>query len=108
MKRGNIVVARLPGSPMSKARPFLVVQRTSTIENSTKITVCAMTSALLGGTSTRPSVTPTAENGLRAVSEIEIDWIYTVPKSNVAGVIGTLDHQTVTQVDIALRRWLDL
>ena len=56
----------------------------------------------------RPLVHPTAENGLRRVSQVETDWIFTFPAARLDEAIGSVDDATLRQVDLALRRWLDL
>lgn len=108
MKRGDVVLVRQPNTPASKARPCVVVQRDSALEAEAKFTVCPMTSHLRGAIGQRPFVSPAAENGLRAPSEVEIDWIYTYPVEVIDGVIGHLDRATMEQVDVGLRRWLQL
>jgi len=108
MKRGDIVVVKEPGSPASKARPCVVVQRSSALETAAKITVCPLTSRLRGAIGQRPFLSPTSENGLRVPSEVEVDWIFTHPVEAIGDVIGRLDKASLETVDIALRRWLDL
>ena len=99
---------REQGSPASKARPCVVVQRDSALAVAVKVTVCPLTSQLRGAAGQRPSVAPTGDNRLRAPSEVEVDWIFTHPVERIGEVIGHLDPPTLAQVDGALRRWLDL
>ena len=47
-------------------------------------------------------------NGLRRVSQVELDWIYTFWKSDFGDVLGTLDQSEMKHVDAALKPWLDL
>ena len=108
MTRGDIVLVREPKSPASKARPSLIVQRTSTLKASSKITLCPITSTLKGGTGRRPFVAPSPENGLLEPSEVQVDWIFSFFRESVGRVIGRLDDVTMREVDAALRRWLDL
>ena len=108
MRRGDVVLIREPNTPASKARPYVVVQRTSTLDVSTKVTACPLTTRLRGSEGRRPFVVPTPGNGLREPSEVEVDWVYTHPATRVDRVIGCLDDATMTQVDDALRRWLSL
>lgn len=108
MKRGDVVIVRESNSPASKARPCIVIQRNSALIASDKVTVCPLTSVLKGSAGQRPFVAPTPENRLRLPSEAEIDWIYTHPIERIGGVVGTIDHPTMLQIDQALRRWLDL
>ena len=108
MKRGNVVLVRMPNSPASKARPCLVVQRDSTLDDPLKVTVCPLTTTLRGITSRRPFVAPSSENGLDAPSEVQIDWVYTFEVVRIGAIIGMVDVATMREVDTALRRWLDL
>jgi mRNA interferase MazF len=108
MKRGDVVLVRQPGSPASKARPYIVVQRSAALDRPTKVTGCPLTSQLRGAAGQRPFVAPSDANGLRVPSEVEVDWIYTHPVNFVAGVIGSVDRPTMDAIDLGLRRWLDL
>ena len=108
MKRGDVVLVREPNTPAGKARPYVVIQRSSTLDVSAKVTGCPLTSRLRGSEGQRPFVAPTPENGLRDPSEVEVDWVYTHRLARVDRVIGHLDDATMTQVDEALRRWLAL
>jgi len=108
LTRGDLVLARHPNSPASKPRPCVVVQRTSTIEGSDKVTLCPLSSTLIGVAAQRPSVAPSPENGLQRHSEVEADWMFTFPKSSIGPTIGRLDDVTLRELDAALRRWLHL
>lgn len=108
MKRGDIVLVREPNTPAGKPRPYVVVQRDAALDRPVKMTGCPLTSSLRGAEGQRPFVAPTPANGLRQPSEVEIDWVYTHSIDRIDGVIGRLDEQTITLVDIALRRWLAL
>lgn len=109
MKRGDVVLVKQPGSPASKARPCIVLQRTSTMEEGVaKITVCSLTSQIDISPLIRPVVLPTPGNGLRKPSAAQIDWIYTHPIEVIGETIGALDEDALTAIDRALRRWLDL
>lgn len=108
MRRGDVVLIQEPGTPASKARPCVVVQRDSGLLTATKITVCPMTSLLRGAAGQRPFIAPAKDNGLTRPSEIQVDWIYTHPREFIGPRIGTVDGATLEQIDMALRRWLNL
>lgn len=108
VKRGDIIIVREPGTPAGKARPYVVVQRNSALEAAAKMTGCPLTTTLRGAAGQRPFVAPDPDNGLRAPSEVEVDWIYTHPLERIDGVIGHVDAPTMDAIDLALRRWLDL
>lgn len=108
MRRGDVILVREPGTPASKARPYVVVQRDSALEAPQKVTGCPLTSRLRGSAGQRPFVAPSPENGLRVASEVQVDLIYTHPIDRVGGVIGHIDAPTMSAVDQTLRRWLSL
>lgn len=108
MKRGDVVLIQEPGTPTAKARPCVIVQRESALAAATKITVCPMTSSLRGAAGQRPLVVPTRDNGLTRPSEVQVDWIYTHPREFIGPRIGTVDPATLEQIEMALRRWLNL
>lgn len=108
MRRGDLILVREPGTPAAKARPYVVVQRTSALDDPSKVTACPLTSVLRGAAGQRPLIVPTTENRLRQPSEVQVDWIYTHPIDRVGGVIGHVDQPTMTTIDEALTRWLDL
>lgn len=108
MKRGDIVVVREPGTPSSKGRPCVVVQRESSLGETSKITVCPLTSRLRGALGRRPVISPSTSNGLRKPCEVQFDWIYSHPTSRIGGHIGSLEPDILDQLDEALRRWLSL
>ena len=108
MKRGDIVLVREPGTPASKARPCIVMQRGSSLGDTSKITVCPLTTHLRGALGGRPLVSPSAENGLTKHCEVEFDWIYTHSLERIGQSIGSLETDILDEVDEALRRWLDL
>lgn len=108
MRRGDIVIVRERGTPAGKRRPCVVIQRDSTLAVATKVTVCPLTTSLRGPDAGRPQLVPTAENGLRQASEVQIDWIYTFDSNRVIATIGRLDATALARIDEALRRWLDL
>ncbi len=56
----------------------------------------------------RPVILPSPGNGLRRASAVEIDWVYTHPIEVIGETIGSLDADTLVQIDAALRRWFDL
>lgn len=108
MKRGDVIRVREPNTPASKARPYIVIQRDDALHFPAKITGCPLTSKLKGAAGQRPLVVPTAENGLRVPSEVEVDWVFTHPVECIDGVVGHVDEGNMRAIDAALRRWLDL
>ena len=108
MRRGDVILVREPNTPAAKARPYVVIQRDSALDQPIRVTGCPLTSHLRGAEGTRPFVVPTSDNGLRIPSEVQVDIVYTYPVERIDGVIGKLDRATMQTIDQALRRWLAL
>ncbi len=108
MRRGDIVIGRAPGEFTTKARPYVVVQSSETIEHSLTVSVCPVTSRLSHSGLIRIRIDPDADNGLKCVSEIEVDLITSMRKSRLDNVVGAIAPAVMTRVDIALKRWLAL
>ena len=104
LKRGSIVTVVLPGD-FGKPRPALIVQSSLFAEHPT-LTVIPLTSELHDLPLFRLTIEPTAENGLRARSQIMVDKIHTVARSRIASVIGELDPATSRTADRAIALWL--
>ena len=86
----------------------MIVQRESALAAAAKVTVCPLTTHLRGAQGQRPFVAPADGNGLTRASEVQVDWIYTHPREFIGPRIGSVDAATLEQIDLALRRWLDL
>lgn len=84
------------------------MQRSSTLPGTSKITACPLSSTIVGDPIIRPVVTPSDQNGLRRVSQVEVDWIFTEGAERFGARMGSLEAAMLTQVDEALARWLDL
>jgi mRNA interferase MazF len=87
VRRGAVVLIRLPGD---KARPAVVV-RSDLLAELSYAMVLPITSELRAGISFRIDAAPAAENGLRAASQVMVDWPQTVRFSDMGEVIGQLD-----------------
>ena len=88
-----------------KPRPALVVQ-SDAFEAMPSVTVLLLTSEIHDAHLIRITLRPSAENGLRAISQVMIDKAMTVPKTRVGAVIGRADADTMTAVSVALGRFL--
>ncbi len=100
MRRGDLVTVAAPGD-YGKPRPALVIQSDSFAELSS-VTLCLVTSTLLEARLFRITVDPSSENGLRRISQVEVDKIVTVKRQRVGGVIGRLDDATMLKVSRSL------
>jgi mRNA interferase MazF len=108
VKRGQLIIVATPGDFTSKPRPYVVVQNDSMIANSGTLTVCPLTTRLLGTGLVRVKIEPDFVNGLNCASEIQVDRITTVKKSRVDQVLGLVGTDVMALVDRALQRCLAL
>jgi len=91
VRRGAVVLIRLP---RDKARPAVVV-RSDLLSELSYATVLPITTELRAGISLRIDVAPSQENGLRAASQVMVDWPQTVRFSDMGQAIGQLDAATM-------------
>jgi len=105
--RGDIILVALSGD-YAKPWPALVVQSDATLAMTGSVTFCLMTSDLVEPARLRVTVSPDSANGLKLVSQIQTDKIYTLPASKIRGPIGRVDQTLLGQVSLALALHLDL
>lgn len=108
IQRGDILVAAQRGAMTGKTRPILVIQNDLAATEHKTLSACLITTELSGASLIRTPVSPAAENGLDAPSEVQIDQIHTFRKTSVGRKIGRLSADQMQRVDEALRRWLSL
>lgn len=108
MTRGAIVVVAARGAYTAKPRPALVVQSDLYTPTHASVTVCPITSDCVDAPLFRVTLSGGSRTGLRAVSQVMVDKIVSVPRERIAREIGRCDDTQLDLVDDALRRWLDL
>ena len=91
VRRGAVELIRLP---RDKARPAVVV-RSDLLAELLYATVLPITTEPRAGISLRIDVAPSQENGLRAASQVMVDWPQTVRFSDMGQAIGKLDAATM-------------
>ena len=106
MKRGDLV-STTGGGAYGKPRPALVVQVDVFLKHPS-VTLLLLTSDLKTAPLFRIEVEPTAENGLRKVSQIMVDKTVTVPVEKIGMVFGHLDDTTMLAVNRALAVWMGI
>ena len=104
MKRGALVTIALQGA-YGKPRPALVVQ-SDLFATHPSVTILPVTSELRETPLFRVEIKPTAENGLKHLSQVMIDKIQTVPCEKVGDSFGDVDDKTMLAVNRALAVWL--
>lgn len=107
MKRGEVwTVSGGPGYA-GKPRPVVIVQD-DRFDATASVTVCAFTSTDVDAPIARVAVEPSEGNGLRAVSQLMVDKVTTVPRQRLGRRLGTLDSGDVQRLDRALMVFLGL
>lgn len=100
MRRGDLVTVAAPGD-YDKPRPALVIQ-SDLFDALPSVALCLVTSELRNAPIFRITVDPSPDNGLRDISQIQIDKIVTVPRERVGSVIGRMDDATMLKVNRSL------
>lgn len=100
MRRGDFVTVAAPGD-YGKPCPALIIQ-SDLFDELPSVALCLVTSELRNAPIFRITVDPAPDNGLRNISQIQIDKIVSVPRERVGGVIGRLDDATMLKVNRSL------
>ena len=56
----------------------------------------------------RIAVAPSPRNGLSKPSQLMVDKLFSVSIQALGSVVGQLEPQVLSELDLALRVWLDL
>lgn len=107
MRRGDIVTVAPPGD-FGKPRPALVVQSDLFNETHPSLTLCLITSDLRDTPVFRITVDPTPANGLRRLSQIQVDKMFTALRQKIGASIGRLEDETMVRVNRAVAVWLGI
>ena len=83
-----------------KPRPALVIQ-SDLLNELDSVVFCPVTGELRTA-AFRVTVEPTAHNGLRALSQVMVDRLSTLPRSKVSASFGRLEDERMRAVDRAL------
>jgi mRNA interferase MazF len=109
LRRGDIVFVAVKGPYTAKPRPVVVVQATETLDLLESVTVCPVTSVDIGAHFVRVAISTGRRSGLERDSWIMADKVVTVPRSALkSSPVGKLDARELSQLEEALRTWLDL
>ena len=98
-RRGDLVTVALQGS-YGKPRPALVVQ-SDLLTDLESVVLCPVTSELRNA-AFRVTVEPNPVNGLRALSQVMVDKLSTLPRTKISEPFGRLDEERMKTVDRAL------
>ncbi|PIN90120.1 PemK family transcriptional regulator [Candidatus Pacearchaeota archaeon CG10_big_fil_rev_8_21_14_0_10_34_76] len=111
IKRGDIFWADLnptKGHEQGNIRPVLVVQNDIANRYSPTIIVVPITSRQKTKTHITNVLITSNESGLKENSLILCNQIRTIDKSRIIKIVSSLDRETMKQVDLAIKRSLDL
>jgi len=109
LRRGDIVYVAVKGPYTAKPRPVVVVQATATLDLLESVTVCPITSVDIGANFVRVAIATGRRSGLDRDSWIMADKVVTVPRPALkSSPVGRLDAAELSQLDVAIRTWLDL
>lgn len=101
MKRGDVVIVAAAGD-FGKPRPAVIVQTDAFPDGHSSVVVCQMTSEIVDAPDFRVTINPSAENGLRAHSQIMADKPVTVRRDRIGQIIGRLKSEDIARLNIAL------
>ncbi|CAZ89440.1 Toxin MazF [Thiomonas arsenitoxydans] len=99
MQRGDLVTVSLQGD-YGKPRPAVIIQ-SDLLGDLESVMLCPVTSDLRNA-AFRVTVEPNPANGLRALSQVMVDKISTLPRSKISEPCGRLDEERMKAVDRAL------
>lgn len=106
MRRGDLVTVALQGD-YGKPRPALVIQ-SDRFTDLGSVVILPLTSTLIDAPLLRPTVEPSPDNGLRALSQIMLDKPMTVKADKVSPAFGHLDDLDMIGVSRSLALFLGL
>ena len=101
MRRGDVVAVAVTGD-YGKPRPAVIVQTDAFPDSHPSIIVCQMTSRLIDAADFRVTIEPSADNGLRARSQIMADKPVTVRRTRIGQHIGRLGREDMARLSAAL------
>ena len=108
-RRGDIAYVAVQGPYTTKPRPVVIIQATATLDVMESVTVCPITSVEVEAQFVRVPVAEGERSGLDRQSWIMADKIVTVPRAALKlPAVGRLDARELSELEAALRNWLDL
>jgi mRNA interferase MazF len=106
LSRGDLVTVALNGD-YGKPRPALVVQ-SDDAEDTASVTVLLVTSDLLPAKYFRHTIEPSPTNGLRTVSQVQLDRAMSFPRTKAGPTIGRLDDEAMLTISRNLAVFLGI
>jgi mRNA interferase MazF len=107
VRRGEIYTAAARGPYTGKPRPVLIVQD-DRFDATASVTVCPFTTSPVEAPLLRLPIDPSEENGLDQPSQIMVDKVTTVPRSNLGDRLGKLRDDEFVALNRSLVVFLGL
>ncbi|MDL2407650.1 type II toxin-antitoxin system PemK/MazF family toxin [Rhizobium calliandrae] len=104
MRRSDIVTVAISGD-FGKPRPALIIQADQFDATGT-VTVLLISSTLVDAPLIRPTIQPTAQNGLRKASQVMVDKAMSVKRDRIGTTIGRLEDDSLLAVTRSLAVFL--
>jgi mRNA interferase MazF len=101
MRRGDVVTVAAIGD-YGKPRPAVIVQTDALPALHASVVICQMTSECSDAPDLRVTVDPTKRNGLRVRSQVMADKPVTVRRERIGRLVGRLDDEDISRLNIAL------
>lgn len=98
MRRGDIVTVAAPGD-YGKPRPAVVIQGDVLNRDAQSTVVALMTSHRQDAPLLRLTVEPTADNGLKVVSQVQVNRLLSLPANKVGPPIGRLSDREIVELN---------
>ena len=107
MKRGEVWTVSGGPDYAGKPRPAVIVQDDA-FDATASITICPFTTHVAAAPLLRLDIDQSAENGLRAASQLMIDKITTVSKIKLESRVGRLSVEDIVRLNRAVLVFLGL
>lgn len=98
MRRGDIVTVAAPGD-YGKPRPAVVIQGDVLNRDARSTIVALMTSHLQDAPLLRLTLEPTAGNGLKVPSQIQVNRLLSLPTEKIGPAIGRLSDMEIVELN---------
>jgi mRNA interferase MazF len=98
MRRGDIVTVAAPGD-YGKPRPAVVIQDDVLNRDARSTIIALMTSHLQDAPLLRLNVEPTADSGLKVVSQVQVNRLLSLPSNKVGSPIGRLSDREIVELN---------
>ena len=105
-RRADVVTVALQGD-LGKPRPSIVVQA-DWVAGPETLLVVLLTTSLCDAPLFRYDLEPSAANGLRKRSQVQIDKIVPIPLHRIGGKIGRVDAEHMIEIDRLLAAMIGL